>query len=155
MARPTGLQPGRFGIARSATALIVADNATLTDANIPPAQGINCHGLDSIFVTCDITGGASPTLTVEPLFYDIDAADGSRWRRLSLGALPGVTAAAVAIQTPVALTPLTTAVEFQTFGHTNVFLRITAVANPGSTTAWSILVMPGRIRDGRVVPVPS
>jgi hypothetical protein len=145
MARNTTLKDRGVIIARSAAALIAADNATLTDANIAPASALDCSGLDTIFVGVEITGGTSPTMTVEPLFRDEGAADGSRWFRLKTGALDGVTPAAVANQSTGALASNVDFVELRVFGQ-KVFLRISAVANATSTTAWKILVMPGKVR---------
>jgi hypothetical protein len=151
MARPVRqLSHGQWTEVRSATAAIAADSGTLTDANIPPAQALDCWGFDSIFVAVEITGGASPTMTVEALFRDADAADGSRWERLMLGARDGVTAAALANENTGALAPNANPVELRVFGARSVFLRITAVANAGSTTAWKIIAMPGKKRA--VVP---
>lgn len=145
MARKIALYTGEVATLRSAAALIAADSATLTDANIPPANAIDCTGLDSIFVGVEITGGASPTMTLEALYRDSEAADGARWKRLLLGARDGVTLAALAAEDTGALDG-TSLVELRTFGFRYVFLRIKAVANAGSTTAWKILGMPGRTR---------
>lgn len=151
MARATGLVEGAqrltsFTIARSASALIAADSSTLTDANIPLASAIDCSGYDTILVGAEITGGTNPTMTVEPLFRDSEAADGSRWKRIQLGAPPGVTATALATQNTGALAQISDFVEIRVFGHPSVFLRISAVANAASTTAWQILVRPGAVR---------
>jgi hypothetical protein len=138
--------------------VIVADNSTLTDANIPPAQSLDCCGYDSIFVGCNIAGGTNPSLTVEALFRDSEAADGSRWRRLLAGAREGLTAVAspAALETVLVGTgtaPVTFA-EIRVFGHRSVFLRISAVANPGSTTGYELLVKPGRIRPSNTYLQP-
>lgn len=145
MAYATGFgQPGVIVVARSADALIAADSATLSDANIDPALSVNCFGLESVFLGVDITGGTNPTMTFEALFRDANAADGSRWRRLSLGALPGVTLAAAADPTTGAMAVGGSLVEVRVFGASKVFFRCTAVANATSTTAWKLLAMPGR-----------
>lgn len=147
MARTNGLNSnGQFGIVRSAASIIVADSVTLTDANIPPAQGFSCVGMDTIFVACEVTGGSSPTMTIEPLFRDPDAADGNRWKRLLVGAPPGVTLAAAAAQSTGALPTDTQGYELRVYGWPLVFLRVSAVANTGSTTAWNILAIPGKLR---------
>ncbi len=152
MARNSGsLRTGETTVARSATAVIAADSATLTDANIPAAQALDCSGFDTILVGVEITAGTSPTMTIEALFRDADAADGSRWGRLLLGAPPGVTATALANETTTALAPNANFVELRVFGHPSVFLRTTAVANATNTTAWKILVRPGRVRGDRVL----
>lgn len=144
MARPLGLNTnGQIGTVRSATALLAADSATLTDANIDPTLGFSCVGLESIFVGCEITGGSSPTMTIEPLFRDADAADGARWKRLLVGAPAGVTLTAAAVQATPAMAPDVQLYELRVYGWSLVYLRITAVANPTSTTAWKILAMPG------------
>ena len=145
MARNTTLKDRGVIAARSATAAIAADSATLTDANIDPTLALDCSGLDSIFVGVEIAGGSSPTMTVEPLFRDAGAADGSRWIRLMTGALDGVTAASAANQNTGALSSNANFAELRVFGQ-KVFLRISAVANATSTTAWNILVMPGKAR---------
>ena len=62
---------------RSASAIIAADNSTLTDTNIPPEDAINCRGLETVWVRVDVTNGTNPTMTLEALFRDPDAADGS------------------------------------------------------------------------------
>jgi hypothetical protein len=147
MAYAAGLVRGRVGV-RAMTGVIAADSATLTDANIPPAGAFDCSGYDTVFVSCDITGGASPTLNIEPLFRDNDAADGNRWRRLLVGSPDGVTAAAAAIQTTGAIAPQANMVEMRVLGWPAVFFRVTAVTNPGSTTASAVLVMTGKRRPG-------
>ena len=132
---------------REGTGVIAADSATLTDTNIPPSLALNCFGLESIFVGAEIEGGTNPTITVEPLFRSSSCPDGSRWHRLTLGSPPGVNtvaAAAISSQTTVAMADDESMVELRVFGCTSVFLRISAVANPTSTTSWSILAMPGR-----------
>jgi hypothetical protein len=144
MARNNGLRTGEVTVLRSATATIAADNATLTDANIPPAQGVGCQGLDTVLVGVEITGGSSPTMTIEALVRDGEAADGARWKRMTAGlAFEGTPT----IGDTGALDG-TAFVELPTFGASLVFFRIKAVANAGSTTAWKILGMPGRARPG-------
>jgi hypothetical protein len=150
MSRSSGaLRTGETVIARSATAVIAADNSTLTDANIPAAEAIDCTGLDTILVGVEITAGTNPTMTIEALLRDADAADGSRWGRYLLGAAPGVTLGALASETTGALASNTQWAELRVFGHPAVFLRITAVTNSGSTTAWKILARPGAVRGDR------
>lgn len=147
MAYSAGFGRGKVA-ARVMSGVIAADSATLTDANIAPASAIDCTGYDTVFVSCDITGGSSPTMTIEPLFRDPDAADGSRWRRLLVGSPEGVTAAAAAAQSTGALAPQANMVEIKVFGWPSVFFRVSAVANSGSTTASAVLVLPGRKRAG-------
>lgn len=148
MAKYTKLANGEFAVVRSAASAIAADNVTLTDANIDPAQIVDCTGLDTILVGCEITGGTGPTMTIEALFRDsdTDVATGSRWKRILLGAAPGVTPAALGAETTGALAPYTQLAELRVFGWSRVFLRITAVANATSTTAWAIIAAPGRRR---------
>lgn len=139
MARPTlALCHSQLTVVRSASSIIVADNASLVDANIDPAVALNCWGFDTIWVGCEITAGTNPSLTIEPLIRDADAADGSRWRRLS--PVPGST---LSVTVPADLTMS----ELRVDGQAAVYLRISAVANPGSTTAWKILASPGVKRN--------
>jgi hypothetical protein len=144
MARPGGLSTTQVAAAREISGEIAADSATLSDALFPPASALDCRGFDSIFVGVEITGGVSPTCTIEPIFRDGDAADQARWGRLLVGSPPGVTAASAAVQSTGALAPLTM-VELFVFGRL-VYLRRTAVTNEGSTTAMKILAIPGRPR---------
>lgn len=146
MARKTGaLFTGEVSIARSASAVIAADSATLTDANIPPAQGLDCSAFDTILVGVEITAGSSPTMTIETLARDAEAADGSRWKRMTAGlAFEGTPAVG-----DTGALDGTAFVELPVFGHPLVFLRRKAVTNATNTTAWKILVMPGRYRGDR------
>lgn len=147
MARKSGLlYTGEITVIRSATAIIAADSATLTDANIPAAGAIDCTGFDSIFLGIEVTAGTNPTMTLELLFRDAEAADGARWKRFLLGARDGVTLGALAAETSGALDGASL-VEMRCFGHALVYPRITAVTNSGSTTAWKILALPGKTRN--------
>lgn len=123
-------------LVRSASATIAADSATLTDTNIPPASAINCRGLETLWVRVDITNGTNPTMTLEALFRDADAADGSRWVR-NRDASGVLTTPALAVGQ---------AFEVTVDGWRSVFLRIAAVANATSTTAWAIYARPGKRR---------
>jgi len=152
MARSILLTPGQVSVLRAGAGAIAADNTTLTDANVPPASAVDCWLYDTIFVGVEITAGTSPTMTIEPLFRDSGAADGARWRRLLIGANPGVTLASAAIQSTGALAPDLTMYEIQVFGCRSVFFRISAVANATNTTAWSILGFPGRARNVAMLP---
>lgn len=155
MARKTGgFWTGLITELRAVTALLAADNTTLTDANIPPASAIDCSGLDTVLIGVEVTGAPTATITVEALFYDAEAADGARWRRLLLGAPPGVTLAALANETSGALGVAANAinlVELRVFGHSKVFFRVSAVANPAGSTAWKIIGMPGKVRGDRAL----
>lgn len=149
MARKTG---GLFtglaaAAARTISGAIAADSATLTDANFPAASGFSCQGYDTILVGAEIAGGASPTATIELLFRDEEAADGSRWKRLLLGARDGITAiGAVASETTGALGANSDFVELRCYGASLVIPRVTAVTNSAGTTSLKILVLPGRQR---------
>lgn len=90
MARPVNLttDPTRVSAVRTVTgAPIVAESATLTDANFSPTintstgGAINCRGLKTIWVGVELTGGTSVKL--DTLFRDADAADGARWHRMA------------------------------------------------------------------------
>lgn len=140
------LKPGLWTKARSATAVIAADNATLSDTNYPTTVNattggpIDCTGWDTILVKVAITAGTNPTMTLEPLFRDEEASDGARWSRRVNGS--------GAITTP-ALTADVQEAEISVDGWPLVFLRISAVANETSTTAWKILVRPGKRSTAR------
>lgn len=150
MARPTGFVDGTsfkttFTAARTIPGVIVADNASLVDTNFPTTLGFDCGGYDTVLVAAEITAGASPTATIEALIRDDDAPDGSRWKRLFLGAPPGVTLGAAAGQTTSALGP-NDVFELRVFGNPSVLFRVTAVTNAGSTNGLVILVKPGIVR---------
>lgn len=150
MARLVALAEGitlstSWGVARDIAGAIAADSATLTDANIPAAGGIDCSGYDTILVSLEITAGTNPGATFEALFRDAEAPDGERWKRILLGAAPGVTATALAAPTTGALVA-GQAAELRVFGHPLVFLRVTAVANSASTTNMKVLVRGGAPR---------
>lgn len=144
MARNGGIQDS-VGVVRDVTgAPAVADSGTLTDANISPTLAVNCRGFDTVFVGVELTGGTSPTATVEPLFRDAEAPDGSRWKRRLLGARPGVTLAAIAADNTGALGANSDFVELRVHGAEAVFFRISAVAN--NPTNIKVLVAPGQVR---------
>lgn len=133
---------------RSVTGTIAADPGTLTDALIPPTLAVDCHCWDTIFVAADIAGGTAPSVTIEPLFYDSHAADGSRYRRIAVGALPGVDTVATPASQVATLANGATMAELMVFGHPQVFLRVSTVANATATTGYTLVAMPGRIRPG-------
>lgn len=139
MARPIGLpsSPDRAGTWRikAAGGGVSSDSATLTDTNFPPtadaADGgaIAFHNVESILVAVELTGGTTPSATLDLLFRDEDAADGSRWKRVG---------------SPLALTP-----DFQevhVFGS-KVYPRLSAVT--GSPTQVELVIKPGRFTMGR------
>jgi len=96
MTRPIGTlttEPLQVGMARLiAGAPVVADSATLTDANISPTTSkvtggaIMCRGLATIWVGAEITAPGAASFDLDPLLRDEDAADGARWKRLLFGA---------------------------------------------------------------------
>lgn len=146
MTRPAALDQLRVAVPRSASTLIAAESSTLTDANFPVAQALDCAGFDTIWLGVEITAGTAPTMTLEVLVRDDDAADGARWKKLLVGSADGVTAAAAASQKTSALDGASF-VEVRVYGR-KVMLRIDAVTNAASTTAWKILAMPGKTRNG-------
>ena len=148
MARPLALSNLAPCELRSIAGVIAADSATLTDANFPVASGVCCAGFDTILVGVEITAGTSPTATIEALFRDNDAPDGSRWKRLLLGARDGITAVGTpAAEDTGALAQNSDFVELRVYGAQLVFLRVKAVGSAGSTTNLKILAMPGRPRN--------
>ncbi len=137
------LQNDAWTIVRTKVGVIAADSATLTDANIAPAVALNCKGFDSILVRPVITGGVSPSVVIEPLFYDANAADGARWQRVILSPTPGMVPAGTdAIPTTCALGNGQVE-EISTHGFAKVYLRVVSVNNPGSTTNLVLLAYPG------------
>lgn len=143
MARKTGIFTGEVGIARSASAVIAAESATLSDANFPVAQALNCYGFDTVLVGVEITAGTAPTMTIEALVRDGEAADGSRWKRMTAGlAFEGTPAVG-----DTGALDGTAFVELPVFGSKAVMFRIKAVTNAANTTAWKILVLGGRTRN--------
>lgn len=153
MARKEGLRVGgEPGIARSASAVIAAENASLVDANYPVAQALDCSGFDTILVGCEITGGAAPTMTIEALVRDNPSednsvADGARWKRMLLGAKEGITAIASPVAEDTGALDGASFVELRVFGAKRVMLRIKAVTNAAGTTAWKILAVGGKTRN--------
>ena len=140
MAYATGTAPllgkGNWILARPAIAgAIAADNATLTDANYPITSAIDCTGWETVIVKVSVTAGTAPTMTLEALFRDDNAADGNRWvRRVLAGA---------ALTTGAILTDVHEQ-ELVVDGHDLVFFRVSAITNSASTTAASVYVRAGR-----------
>ncbi len=145
MGRPNGLSGSQVAEVRTFTGVIVADNASLVDANYPLDQALTCRGYQTIWVGVEIAGGSAPTATLEILVRDEDALDGKRWKKLLVGSPDGVTAAAAASQKTPALDG-TAFFEVRVEGRV-VFFRIDAVTNPGSTTGIKILAIPGKPRS--------
>jgi hypothetical protein len=90
MARPVALSLTTDSQPRTVTgAPVAADSATLTDANFSPTPdnvlggAFNCYGFSTVWLNAEFTGGTSPTVTLDMLFRDDGAANGSRWRRVS------------------------------------------------------------------------
>lgn len=143
---------------RTIAGAIAADSATLSDANFPVASALDCRGCDTIWVSVEITGGAGPTCTIEALFRDEGAADGSRWQRIQTGVLNGITPTAsatnqVADQVTSALTNLQQC-EIRVDGWKQVYLRRTAVTNDVGTTTMKILARPGKTRQAPAIRFP-
>lgn len=156
MARKTGcIRTGETTELRAIAGAIAADSATLSDANFPIANAINCEGYESIFVGLEIAVPGTATMTIEALFGDPDAATDLKWSRTLLGAEPGVTVGALAGETTGALLSGSQFAELRVFGHRYVFLRVTAVTNAGGTTSSKILGRPGRVRGDRRLSLPS
>lgn len=144
MARPAGLSPLNLAAVRTKAGAIAADSSTLSDANIPPAEALDCSGFQTLWVGVEIAGGTAPTATLEVLVRDDEAADGARWKKLLVGSPDGVTAASAASAKTPALDG-TALYEVRVEGR-KVFLRVDAVTNSGSTTSLSILAMGGKPR---------
>lgn len=134
MAYADALKPGEWTQVRAAASAIVADSSTLTDTNFPVASALCCRGLETIWVMVAITAGTNPTMVLEALFRDDNAADGSRWTRQR---------DASALLVTQALAP-GVAQEIRVDGWLSVYLRVTTVANDSGTTAWKILARPGK-----------
>jgi hypothetical protein len=144
MPRPGSLSASRFAEARVKAGAIAADSATLTDANLPPAEAFDCRGYQTVWIGVEITGGTNSTATVEVLVRDEDAPDGARWKRLLVGAPEGVTATSAASAKTPALDG-TSLYEVRVEGR-RVFFRIDAVTNSAGTTGLKVLAMPGKPR---------
>ena len=148
MARAVGLSKGKITAVRELAAAvpIVADSVTLTDANIDPTKTVNCSGYDTVFVGCEIDVPAGASMVVEALFRDPNAVDdGSRWKRLPVGARPGVTPGALAAEDTGSIDG-SKMTELRVHGHSSVFFRVVSVAGAGATTGGRILLMPGGAR---------
>lgn len=145
MTRPATLSLSSVTAVRTISGVIAADNPTLTDANIPPAQALDCSGYETIWVGVEISGGTSPAAAIEVLVRDADAVDGSRWKKLLVGSPDGVTLGSAASQKTPALDG-TAFYEVRVAGRSNVFLRVDAVTNATNTTAMKILAIPGKAR---------
>jgi hypothetical protein len=142
----TGIQKGIVAVAREIAGPIAIDSATLTDANILPSLAINCSRYDTLFVGVEIDVPGTALMTIEALFRDPFAVDGSRWKRLMLGSTPGVTALATAASEDTGALDGSKMAEIRVYGAKLVYLRVKTVANTVGTTASRILVMPGTVR---------
>lgn len=139
MSRPVGLSLTLVSAARTITGSPSADSTSLTDENFPPVPdnilggALNAFGFSTVLFGVEFTGGSAPTIEIELLFRDANAAsDGNRWKRV----LPNV---------PITLDG-TGLVEFSTYG-TLLFPRLVAVT--GAPTGITILAFPGRRQPGR------
>jgi hypothetical protein len=151
MARPAGLSASQLASVREISGAIAADSGTLVDATFPVASALSCQGFETVWVGVEIDGGSSPTAAIEVLVRDGDAAtDGKRWKRLLVGAPPGVTLASAASAKTPALDG-TSLYELRVDGRL-VFFRVDAVTNPTNTTAMRILAMGGKPRTGVARP---
>lgn len=120
---------------RSISGAIAADSTTLTDANFPTSIGYDCTGFETVIVKVEVAAGTNPTMTIEALFRDADAADGLRWtRRVNSAGTPLTTGAL----------PANAECELTVDGHSLVCFRVTAVTNSGSTTSSKVIVRPGK-----------
>lgn len=152
MTRPAGLNPTQMSAARTISGVIAAESATLSLANFPLAQALDCYGYETIFVGVEITAGTNPTATIEVLAYDPDGVASQVWKKLLVGSPPGVTAASAASQKTSALDG-TSLCEVRVCGRKQIMLRVDAVTNATNTTAMTILAMPGARRapgDARI-----
>ena len=94
-----------YSVVRSLVAPVSAggDPVALTDASYDPAEALSAQGFETILVGVEVVNGTGQeTVVVEPLFYDVGATDGSRWRRRLVGAPEGTPplGACVPQQTP-------------------------------------------------------
>lgn len=89
MSRPVALSLDQVSQIRTLTGSPGAESATLTDANFSPTASdatggaLTGYGFSTVWLNCEFTGGTNPTVTVELLFRDAGAADGSRWKRVA------------------------------------------------------------------------
>lgn len=99
MARKVCLFTNEISAARTKTnggSAVAADSGTLSDALFPlladatTGGTIDCRGLATLWVSVEFTGGTNPTIDLDPLIRDDNAADGSRWKRLMPGDSPAV-----------------------------------------------------------------
>lgn len=96
MARPVSLMTNEISAVRTVTdgGGVSADSTTLTDSNFPLlADAVNggtvdCRTLSTLWVDVEFVGGTSPSIELDPLIRDGNAADGSRWKRLLFGDSP-------------------------------------------------------------------
>lgn len=99
MARKVPLFTNEISAVRTKTnggSAVTADPSTLSDANFPLAADatsggtIDCRGLATLWIGVEFVGGTTPSIKLDPLVRDGDAADGSRWKRLMPGDTPAV-----------------------------------------------------------------
>lgn len=95
MARKLVMTTGEVAAVRTVTgAPVAADSTTLADATFDPTPdpttggAIQCRGFATIWLGVELAGGTAPTVTIEPLVRDEEAADQSRWKTvLSAGSV--------------------------------------------------------------------
>lgn len=87
MARKVTMTLGAVAAVRVVTgAPVAADSTTLADATFPEATdattggAIECRGYSTIWLGVEFVGGTNPTVVIEPLVRDTEAADQSRWK---------------------------------------------------------------------------
>lgn len=97
MARPISLMTNQISAVRTKSGSpVAADSGTLTDANFPLLASsttggtIDCRALATIWIGVEFTGGTTPTIDLDPLIRDEEAADGARWKRLLTASGPAV-----------------------------------------------------------------
>jgi hypothetical protein len=136
-----------YSVARSIAAPVPAggDPVPLTDENYDPGAAVSAQGFETLVVGVEVVNGTGQEAVVlEPLFYDVGASDGSRWRRRLVGAAEGT----APIATPVPQqTPALSAgqdCELRVDGWALVFLRIVSVTGAQPATALNLLARPGR-----------
>ena len=131
----TSLAVRQWTEVRSIAGAIAADSTTLTDANFPTSIGYDCAGFETVIVKVEVAAGTNPTMAIEALFRDEDAADGLRWTRRVNSSGTALTTGALAANSEC---------ELVVDGHSLVAFRVTAVTNSGSTTSSKVIARPGR-----------
>lgn len=87
MTRPVGLSYDTVSLARKVT----AKDTVFDDAHIPASTDatnggmVRARGMKTVWLGLQCVAGANPTATVAPRVRDAEAADGSRWKDLTIG----------------------------------------------------------------------